>query len=37
MGLFAIKLSAEVSAFLCLKLTKYCPRLGIWHLLVPFH
>ena len=32
-----MKLSAEVSAVLRLELTKYCPMLSVWDLLVTFH
>ena len=37
MQLYAIKLSAEVSAVLCSEGTKYCPMLSVWDLLVTFH
>ena len=37
MGLYAIQLSAEVSAVLRLEWTKYCPMISVWDLLVTFH
>ena len=37
MGLYAIKLSVEVSAVLRLEWTKYCPMLSVCDLLVTFH
>ena len=37
MGLYAIKLSVEVSAVLPSEWTKYCPMLSVCDLLVTFH
>ena len=37
MGLYALKLSVEVSAVLRSEWTKYCPMLNVCDLLVTFH
>ena len=37
MGLYAIKLSVEVSAVLRSEWTKYCPMISVCDLLVTFH